>query len=436
MMHSLWMDTADMPTFAPLEGDGKTDVLIVGGGLAGLLAAYMLHQSDVDCMLIEANRLMSGTSGRTTAKLTSQHGLFAERLVRQFGVERARMYMEANERALAQYRRMCADIPCDFEERDAYVYARMPDGKLERELHALHRIGADAAYCSGLPLPFPVAGAIRFAKQAQFHPMKFAAALANGLKIHEQTAAQEFIGTTVITNHGRIRAQKVVMATHFPLINKHGSYFLKMYQSRSYVLALEHAADVNGMYRDAQEDGLSFRNHGQLLLLGGGAHRTGKKSEAWEGLVRQARVYYPDSKEAYRWAAQDCMPLDGVPYIGRYSAGTQDLYVATGFGKWGMTASMVAAMMLRDMVQGKRSEYEPIFSPSRSMLHPQLAVNALEAAISLITPTAPRCPHMGCALKWNAQEHSWDCPCHGSRFAEDGMLLNTPATGELKSLKA
>ena len=221
------------------------------------------------------------------------------------------------------------------------------------------------------------------------------------------------------------------MATHFPLINKHGLYFLKMYQSRSYVLALEHAADVNGMYRDAQEDGLSFRNYGQLLLLGGGAHRTGKKSEAWEGLVRQAKSYYPDCQEAYRWAAQDCMTLDDVPYIGRYSAGTQDLYVAAGFNKWGMTSSMVAAMMLHDMVRGKRSEYEPIFSPSRSMLHAQLAVNAFETAVNLMTPTAPRCPHMGCALKWNAQEHSWDCPCHGSRFAEDGTLLNTPATGDL-----
>ena len=213
-----------------------------------------------------------------------------------------------------------------------------------------------------------------------------------------------------------MKAKKIIIATHFPFINKHGCYFLKMYQHRSYVLALENAQDTGGMYIDAAQKGLSFRNSGDLLLLGGGSHRTGKKGGNWQEL----------------WATQDCMTLDGVPYIGPYSAGTQDLFVATGFNKWGMTSSMAAAMLLCDMVQGKQNPFAEVFSPSRSILRPQLAINGLEAAVNLLTPAKKRCPHLGCALKWNPYERTWDCPCHGSRFTKNGRLIDNPATGNLK----
>ena len=170
----------------------------------------------------------------------------------------------------------------------------------------------------------------------------------------------------------------------------------------------------------------------EMLLLGGGSHRTGKQGGGWRELEAFAKRHYPRAHIRYRWAAQDCMTLDGVPYIGPYSARTENLYVATGFNKWGMTSAMAAAMLLTDMVQGKRPDDAPVFSPSRSMLRPQLALNALEAAASLLTPTAPRCPHMGCALKGNAQEHSWDCPCHGSRFTQEGGLIENPAMRDLE----
>ena len=189
---------------------------------------------------------------------------------------------------------------------------------------------------------------------------------------------------------------------------------------------------VGGMYVDEAAEGLSFRNAQGMLLLGGGSHRTGKQGGGWRELEAFAKRHYPRAHIRYRWAAQDCMTLDGVPYIGPYSARTENLYVATGFNKWGMTSAMAAAMLLTDMVQGKRPDDAPVFSPSRSMLRPQLALNALEAAASLLTPTAPRCPHMGCALKWNAQEHSWDCPCHGSRFTQEGGLIENPAMRDLE----
>ena len=196
------------------------------------------------------------------------------------------------------------------------------------------------------------------------------------------------------------------------------------------MIALENAPDVGGMYVDEAKTGLSFRNAGDLLLLGGGSHRTGKKGGGWAELSDFARRHFPNARPVARWATQDCMSLDGIPYIGRYSKRTPDLYAATGYNKWGMTSAMAAASLLTDLLRGRPNPYAALFSPSRSVLHPQLAVNAAESVLGLLTPTVPRCPHMGCALKYNKAEHTWDCPCHGSRFEEDGTLIDNPATDD------
>ena len=431
MQESIWEHTA-LPSYAPLRGDIKTDVLVIGGGLAGILCARTLTDAGVDCVLVEAERLCSGVTGRTTAKITAQHGLIYDTLLQRFGVERTKMYLTAQQEALRQYRRMCRNVDCDFEERDSLVYSRSGKERLERELAALERLGAKADYVNYMPLPFPTAGAVRFRHQAQFHPLKFAAGVLDGLKIYEKTPARELVGRTAVTPHGRIRAEKIIVTTHFPFLNKHGSYFLKLYQHRSYVLALEGAVDVRGMYVDEADTGLSFRSSRGFLLLGGGGHRTGKQGGGWAELEAFAAERYPTAREVCRWATQDCMSLDGVPYIGHYSARTPNLYVATGFNKWGMTSAMVSALILRDLVWGRDNAYAEVFSPSRSILMPQLLINAGESTLHLVKPTRPRCPHLGCALTWNAQEHSWDCPCHGSRFGADGRLLNNPATGGLR----
>ena len=427
-MDSIWKRTAETPRFAPLEGDLKTDVLVIGGGMAGLLCAYWLDRAGVDYALVEARRLCGGVTGNTTAKLTFQHGLIYARLLREFGLGRARLYLEANRAALGQYRELCREAGCDFQERDAYVYALTDRRKLDRELEALERLGFPAEFSRTPALPMPTAGAVKFPKQAQFHPLKFAAAIAKGLRIFEGTKVLELAPGRAVTNRGTVTAENIVAATHFPLLNKHGAYFLKLYQARSYVLALENVPEVGGMYVDEGEKGLSFRDYKGFLLLGGGGHRTGKKGGGWRELEDFAKRRYPRAGIAARWAAQDCMTLDGVPYVGRYSRGTKGLYVATGFNKWGMTSSMAAARLLADLVQGKENPWAELFSPSRRVLRPQLAANAWESTMGLLTPTVPRCPHMGCALKYNPQEHSWDCPCHGSRFGEDGELLDNPAT--------
>lgn len=429
-MDSIWPQTAQLPVFNSLRSDLKTDVLVIGGGMAGLLCAYKLTRAGVDCALVEADRIGGGITKNTTAKITSQHGLIYGKLIREFGADRARLYLEVNQRALEEYRALCRTMDCDFEEKDAFVYSLGSREKLDRELNALERLGFGAEFQADIPLPFPTAGAVKFKDQAQFHPLKFISAIAGELRIFERTKVLELGPGKAATTGGTISADKLIIATHFPVLNKHGGYFLKLYQHRSYVLALKNAPDVQGMYLDEDEKGLSFRNYGGLLLLGGGSHRTGRQGGSWTELERFARHCYPDAQPAARWAAQDCMTLDGVPYIGPYSKRTRGLYVATGFNKWGMTSSMAAAEVLTDLVLDRKNPCTELFSPSRTMLRPQLAVNALESSLGLLTPTVPRCPHMGCALKYNAAEHSWDCPCHGSRFGEDGTLIDNPATDD------
>ena len=431
-MLSVWKNDSKLPEFEKLRGDLKTDVLIIGGGMAGILCAYMLEKEGVDYALVEAETICSGITGNTTAKITSQHGLIYDKLVREFSVEEARMYLSANEAALEKYRDLCADIDCEFETKDSYVYSLSDRNKLEKEMTALGKIGYPAELVENLPLPVRSVGAVKFSTQAQFDPLRFVSAIAKGLSIYEHTKVLELTGTKARTAAGDINSKKVVVTTHFPFINKHGSYFLKMYQHRSYVIALENAQDVGGMYVDEDKKGMSFRNYGGLLLLGGGGHRTGKQGGGWAELERFAARNYPQAVEKYRWAAQDCMTLDGMPYIGYYSNNTPELLVAAGFNKWGMSSAMVSASILTDMLLGRKNEYARLFSPSRSILRPQLAANALEAVVNLLTPSKKRCPHLGCALKWNSQERTWDCPCHGSRFTEDGKLIDNPATGDLK----
>lgn len=432
-MESVWNQDAPQVRFKALENNKSTDVLIIGGGIAGILCAYKLKSKGVDCTLVEADKICCGITKNTTAKITFGHGLIYDKLIKRFGEERAGLYLKAQIHASKEYEALCTSIDCDYEKKDSFVYSLHDQEKLEKEIIALNRLGVKADISDADQLPIDVAGAVRVKNQAQFHPLKFLYSIAKELPIYENTKVLELMPHKAITRNGNITFKKLIVATHFPLLNKHGGYFLKLYQHRSYVIALKNAPNVEGMYVDGSDTGLSFRNYEDLLLLGGGGHRTGKKGGCWQELELFAEKHYKNAQIVGRWATQDCMTLDSVPYIGQYSRSTPDVYVATGFNKWGMTNSMVAADILCDLVQSKSNPYAPVFSPSRSMLHPQLAVNVFESTVGLLTPTAPRCPHLGCALKYNKAEHSWDCPCHGSRFTENGELIDNPATDDKRS---
>ena len=429
-MESIWHKDVQKPRFEAWKGSGRTEVLIVGGGIAGLLCAHRLREAGIDSMLVEAAEICGGITENTTAKITLGHGLLYHKLIRRFGETKARLYLEAQLRAGREYARLCERIDCDYGRRDSYVYSLTDRAKIEREVAALRRLGVEAEHAEARELPFSVAGAVRVREQAQFHPLKFLYAIARDLPIYEHTKVVELMPGKAITSDGEISYGKLIVATHFPILNKHGLYPLKLYQHRSYILALRGAKAPCGMYVDESDTGLSFRSYGDLLLLGGGGHRTGKQGGCWQELEAFAKRYYKGAEPVARWATQDCMTLDGIPYIGRYAKTTEDLYVATGFNKWGMTNAMVAAHLLSDLIRGKKNPYASVFDPSRTLLRPQLAVNTFESAVGLLTPTAPRCPHLGCALKYNRAEHTWDCPCHGSRFTEQGEVINNPATDD------
>lgn len=414
------------------------DVIVIGAGLAGLLTAYYLKAQGKKVLVLEADTVASGQTGRTTAKITSQHDIKYSKLLRTVGYEKAKMYAKANEAAIKEYERLIKsnNIDCDFEQVPAYLYSLTNKQILLDEAKAAVSLGIDAYFTNKTELPFPVAGAVCFRNQAQFNPHKFVKHIAESLELREHTKVMHIKDDKVITTDEIFTADKIVVATHYPLINFPGFYFLRQHQERSYVLLLSGCPILKGMYYGVDQNGLSFRQFGDNMILGGGAHRTGKnpKVGSFCFLRQEARKHYPEGKEVAHWAAQDCMPHDGIPFIGKYSIFRDNLYVATGFQKWGMTTSMVAAQIISDDICGNKNSYAKVFSPQRMNIIASMGKLLVDVGVSIkgltmgwLGTKAKRCPHLGCRLVWNNEEKSWDCPCHGSRFDNDGELLDNPA---------
>jgi len=426
-MDFLWDKNVTPPNFPTLDGEQETNVLIIGGGMVGILCALQLREAGADYILVEGKKIGSGITKGTTAVLTAQHDTLYQDMIKKFGKGKAERYLKANLGAVERFRKLSERISCDFEDKPSVMYSLHDRTRMEREAEAVRSLGFDAEFTACTPLPFPVAGAVRYPGMAQFHPLKFLYSAAKGLNLYENTFVRKLDGTTAITEHGRIRAKKVIIATHYPFVNRHGMYFMKLYQQRSFVTALENAPDLGCTVVDAAENGIYLRNYNGLLLVGGGDHRTGAKGGGFAVPRAFARRYFPEAREKYAWANQDCVSLDGVPYIGPYSAGLPDVYTASGFNLWGMTTSLAASEILTDLVMGRANPFAPAFAPDRNMLTGRLFQNIGTTFLDFMTPVTKRCSHLGCALKWNAAEHSWDCPCHGSRFDEHGRLIDNPA---------
>lgn len=460
-MESLWRKQT--PNIEPKKGKENTlskdthwDVIVVGAGLAGILIAYYLMESGKKVLVLEADRIASGQTEGTTAKITSQHGLRYTKMIEELGVEAARMYAQANESAIREYERLIKekDIQCDFTRCPAYLYTTGDEVLLMEEAMAAASFGIDAFFTKETEIPFPINGAVCFKKQARFSPLKFILAIAKDLEIWEQTKVTAIKGNKVITSCGALTADDIVVATHYPIKNLPGFYFLRQHQERSYVLALSGYKEIEGMYLGVEKDGLSLRQAGEYLLLGGGGRRTGegccnhgrnnsKENEqlltGYAFLEEKAKQYFPECTIEARWSAQDCMPHDGIPFIGRYSMFTPHLYVATGFQKWGMTSAMLSAMLLRDAICKIPNHYATLFLPQRmnykagaKNLFTDIGVSVKGLCKGCFFRETRRCSHMGCGLKWNSKEKVWECPCHGSRFDEDGKLVDNPAKANLR----
>lgn len=475
-MESVWSKSICMPHFESLENDLEADAVVVGGGIAGLLIAYKLREKGVDAVVLEAAEICSGQTKNTTAKITCQHGLIYNRLIDAFGEKKAACYAAANAKAIDEYERIIKieEINCSFERLPSFLYTSSDIKAIEQEYEAAKKLGIKAGVIEKINLPFKIKAALCFENQAQFNPLEFAAAISKRLKIYENTTAV-YDGDGSITANGRkVRAKHIVIASHYPFIDSAGFYFLKMHQARSYAMAFEDCGETEGIYYGIDPKSLSFRNYGSLLIASGFAHRTGEsEGDEFARIAAKVKSIFPRAKETARWSAQDCMPPDSVPYIGRYSEKLGNYYVATGFQKWGITTAMVAAEIISDMICGKENEYADIFSPERGCTAAccELIRNGLHTADALVlkklkSPSksvsqlkngegdivrcngktvaayrdengvvhaiSPNCTHLGCRLTFNAEMKSWDCPCHGSRFDIDGRVINNPALRNLE----
>ena len=426
-MESIWQLARRQIRYPVLKGNKHTQVLVIGGGMAGILCARKLQEAGKDVILVEAARIGSGITARTTAVLTAQHDFLYQDMAKSFGQAAARAYLHANLDAVEGFRKLSKKIPCDFEDKPSIQFTAQEPERLRREAETVNSLGFAARFTENVPLPIEASAAVEYPGMAQFHPLKFLTGAAQPLEIYEQSPVKQLDGTTAQLEHGTIQAEQVVVATHFPFIDRRGWYFMKLYQSRSYVIAFENAPDPGATMAELAGQGIYFRRYGDLLLVGGGDHRTGKKGGGFSYLRDYVQCHFPRAREKYAWANQDCMSLDGLPYVGAYSPNMPGVYVATGFNAWGMTNAMVASEVIKDQICGRENALTQLLRPDRSVLHRQLFCNLGATLTDFAIPTVRRCPHLGCALRWNPREHSWDCPCHGSRFTEEGKLLDTPA---------
>ena len=430
-MKSLWEKQDSHRHWPQLKEDKTVQVLVIGGGMAGVLCAWKLQQAGKKVILVEAERVGGGITAKTTAVLTAQHDYLYQDMTRDFGAGFTRDYLHGNLDAVKEFRKLAKKIPCDFEDMPSVQYTTDNLERLCKEADIVNGLGFSAKFIEKPDFPKDATGCVEYPEMAQFHPEKFLLGIAQELEIYEQSRVMNIEGTTAKLEYATVQAEQIVVATHFPFINRKGFYFLKLYQNRSYVMAFENAPLPKASLAELEGQGMYFRRYGELLLVGGGDHRTGRKGEGFAYLRNYARQHFPEAREKYAWANQDCVSLDGLPYVGSYSPSVPGVYVATGFNGWGMTNSMVAANIICDMICGKENALAHTLRPNRSMMHKQLLCNIAATAADFAIPTVKRCPHLGCALKWNSQERSWDCLCHGSRFSEEGKLLDTPAQKDL-----
>ena len=496
MHESVWIDTGPpQPELPRLDGSVRADVVVIGGGIVGLTTALLLREAGREVVLIEAGRLARGVSGYTTAKVSAQHGLIYAKLTSKHGPDAARTYGQANEAALEWIARRVESegIDCDFRRQPSYAYVSSDAQRqqVEDEARAAIAAGLPASLTESMPLPYPVAAAVRFDDQAEFHPRKYLLALADrllaaGAQLYERSHAVEVDAdndnVTVKTPGGRVTADHAVVATHYPFLDR-SLTFARVHPQRSYAIACRIAgAPPPGMHISGDSPTRSIRAiplaDEELLLVGGEGHKTGTGGDTeqrYRALEQFAREYWDVESVAYRWSTQDNSTLDSLPYVGRLTPRSDRVLMATGFAKWGMTGGTAAAHVLADLLADRASAAAELFDPWRKtarqsvvkLLQENAQVGARFLGDRLTKPggreiddlqpgegdivrqdgekvaayrdddgalvaVSARCTHLGCQVNWNGAERSWDCPCHGSRFAPDGRVLQGPAVHALE----
>jgi glycine/D-amino acid oxidase-like deaminating enzyme/nitrite reductase/ring-hydroxylating ferredoxin subunit len=488
-----WLDDADTE-FPPLAGEVAVDVAVIGAGITGATAAYLLAREGRSVALLETNRICHGATGYTTAKLTVGHSLVYSELVESFDVDVARLYARSNQEAIERVAAIVAEhgIECDLERAPNYVYAES-DAKaadVRREVDAARAAGVAAELTTETDLPYPVAAAVRVDDQAQFHPWKYVAALVRlvadaGGHVFERTRATGVRAgrpCVVETTRGTVDARHVVVATQLPFLDR-GLFFAKAHPTQSYALAAPCEDAPRGMYISVDQPTRSVRSTpapggGRLLIVGGEGHKPGAEPDTgarYDRLETFMRERFGAGPATHRWSTHDFTPVDKLPYVGRLRRGDDRVLTATGFAKWGMTKGTLAAAMLTDAIVGRENEYAELYDANRIDARRSAGAFAKENGqvalrffgervrsrdgreeVERLAPgegtvarvggklyavsrtddgrlvsLSARCTHLGCIVGWNPADRSWECPCHGSRFAADGTVVQGPATRDL-----
>lgn len=497
MNESLWITSSKSKRYKILNKDIESECLIVGAGIVGITTAYLLSKDKVKVTVIDADYVGEGASGRNTGKLTPQHNLIYSKIKQKYGEDAAKEYYKANNDAVNLVEDIIKEnnIKCDFERVDSYIFTEedKKQNDMRQEFEVCKELGIDCEFTMECPLPFETFGSVKFNSTAQFNPKKYIDALAEkvvemGGEIYENTSAVDLKVSdisTVETGKGyKIHAKKVIICSHFPFYDGLSFYFTRLKPERSYVVAAKYCeqfpkatfisidkATRSLRYYKNMDDGNTY------LLIGGENHKVGHKEndECYEKLKEYGRERFDVKEYLYQWSAQDYISPDSIPYIGYLNSAENNIFVATGFAKWGMTNGTVAAMILSDLYMGKGTKYESIFNPSRveGYFSKEFIGENLDVGIQYIlgkleigSRDMPKigegkvirtskgrygayrdnneylhivditCTHLGCELKWNANEKTWDCPCHGSRFSVDGDILEGPATLPLNCYSA
>ena len=488
-MSSLWLDS-ELKNFEKLQQDIEVDVCIVGGGILGITCGYYLSNAGLKVAVLERDKIGSKTTGHTTGKITIAHDLFYKYLIDTFGTNFAKGYLDANLEAISNIDEIVKkeNINCDFEIQNNYIFTNNTNDKqkIQDEVISLETLGFNAKYMTKIPAPISHVAAICYPNQAQFNSIKYIYSLCDKIlsrsaSIYENTIVydiqkdkNEYI--TYVKDY-KVRSKYVILASHYPIINAPGFYFLKMYQSTSYIIGVDTKQELfEGMYINIDSPTISLRtakyNDSKILLVGGSDHKTGSKidlSNSYKDLENIVNGLYPNSKVLYKWEAEDCISLDKIPYIGEFSTLMPNFYVATGFKKWGMTSSNVASKIITNKILGKENKYEDIFLSTR--FHPiknysemgnilketsySLVINKFKLPKDKINDISndegkiisineqkigvykdktgkifaikPICSHLGCELSFNNLGKNWDCPCHGSRFKYTGESIADPS---------
>lgn len=542
-MKSCWIDSVkERNKFDALEENIKTDICIIGGGLAGLSIAYNLSKYKIRTVLLEKDEICKQTSGNSTAKITSQHGLIYKYLTDSKGKDFARKYYDANEEAIRTIKDIIdkEKIDCDFEYQPAYVFTQKVQEveKIKDEVQAVNNFWGNAKLIEAKDieinklnsvdyvenkgvklkisgdniekenldlerdtvkermkqvLPIKAIAGIKFENQAQFNPYKYGNAIAkicsdSGIKIFEHskvvdvdTEDDDEYYVVTLENGYKVKAKYIVITTKYPIVNIPGFYFVKMYQSTSYGIAMQTREQLfEGMYISSEEPTISLRTakfgDENLLIVVGFDHKTGAPidlSNSYKYLEEVAKSLCPEGKIKYHWNTEDCITLDKIPYIGNFSSMWDNAYVATGFNKWGITTSIIAAKIITDKILGEKNEYEEIFKATRlepiknikevtnmvkesvnslvvkKLEVPQEEANQIQNGEGKIVEVNGQkigiykddegkiykvntvCKHLGCELSWNNLDKTWDCPCHGSRYDYKGNLIYGPSVKNL-----